>query len=308
MQSAAHVLIARAAWLEDYPHIAINSSGQVVIMHFTKKVPEWHSEIVANPRPLLWVEQKHMILEQILLLPYMTIEPSFQFSRLTILYWVVCTIMLDAVMQYYNYDDGVDPSVTLSNDGKVLQAQSSDGILCNLTVLQYWHHAFMEQVHLMEWPSTQVFCWTSPSVAMISWGSDHVNCMCNVEIEDQEHFYYTALDSSYSLGWNIPTQSWFYLLDSACCQTSIPTAPRGTHVYDCKGVRKLYTYTGLPFYTADIGNFLLFFTFLMSWLSAHHFVHHFIVWLIIVTRRMQCILGLVGLEINFSIKTKHPAL
>ena len=43
----------RATLLEDYPHIAINSGGQVVIMHFTKKVPEWHSEIVATPRPLL---------------------------------------------------------------------------------------------------------------------------------------------------------------------------------------------------------------------------------------------------------------
>ena len=43
----------RAAWLEDYPHIAINTSEQVVVMHFTKKFPEWHSEIVDTPRPSL---------------------------------------------------------------------------------------------------------------------------------------------------------------------------------------------------------------------------------------------------------------
>ena len=58
----------RAAWLEDYPHIAINTSEQVVVMHFTKKFPEWHSEIVDTPRPSLWVEQKHVILEQIFIL------------------------------------------------------------------------------------------------------------------------------------------------------------------------------------------------------------------------------------------------
>jgi len=90
-----------------------------------------------------------MILEHILLLPYMhdnrtvisvlkTDNPSLS----GLYYHVGCS-------QYYMTMELTHQSHSPITE-KVLQARASDGILCKLTVLQYWHHAFMEQVHLME--------------------------------------------------------------------------------------------------------------------------------------------------------------
>ena len=157
----------------------------------------------------------------------------------------------------------------------------------------------MEQVHLMEWPSTQVFSWTSPAVAMndgglsliftrplpavvwskqsctpqISWGPDHVNCaMWRLRIRNT--FYYTALVSSYSLGWNIPTQPWFYLLDSAAKQAYLlhHMETSNTHAPVCPFIA-----------TTDIGNFSFIFHFSHVMAIAicssfctlfHHLVNH----------------------------------
>lgn len=223
-----------------------------------------------------------MILEQILLLPYMTIEPSFQFSRLTILYWVVCTIMLDAVSIIWRWSLPISHTLQLMMERccklNHQMVYCASWLCCNTGIMRSrnksisWNdqaHKYSVGHHLrLPWMMVVVIDLHKTSNGLeqaILYSSDFLrtwSCkLCNVEIEDHAGtllLHCTRLELFFGLKYPNTT---LILSPRQCCQTSIPTAPHGTHVYDCKGVRKLYTYTGLPFYTADIGNFFVIFHF-----------------------------------------------
>jgi len=228
-------------------------------MHFTKKVPEWHSEIVATPRPSLWVEQKHMILEHILLLPYMhdnrtvisvlktdnpllsglyyhvgcsqyymTMEWTHQSHSpmmercCKLMHQMVYTVQVDCVAILASCLHGTSPS-----HGMTKHTSIQLDITCGCH--EWW------------WVVIDLHKTSSGLEQAILYSSDFLRAwsckLCNVEIEDQEHFLLHCTSLELFFGLKYPNTT-LILSPRQYCQISIPTAPHGTHVYDCKGVHK----------------------------------------------------------------------